>query len=300
MVITLLMLLPRSSSAWPWESSYLAYASRPYLANASTSYLANASWPIATLWGVLEYEPIPYIWDVGTNAVCHIVWAKSSLQLSLNPCVGARRHSGGDHFRRLTNRWVKRELVVTVVPVTVRWYFPGAFVTFVNLMRGRRARTAGNIASAVYILHGARSTWNTFNSTSEGFKELSKEACGYGLSLGAMYYGAPIDAAGRALNLYVAHGARLFWGEFLLDRQFFASTSSTTRRLGDVGVAASAVPSDAPTLARRGAEPMRWAARCRRVLPRRAAASAARGLRSRCYAASRWHFTIEQRPDLPY
>ena len=45
------------------------------------------------------------------------------MQLSLNPCVGARRHSGGDHFRRLTNRWVKRELVVTVVPVTVRWYF---------------------------------------------------------------------------------------------------------------------------------------------------------------------------------
>ena len=231
-------LLPGSSSASPRESSLLA--------NASTSDLANASRPIATLRGVLENEAIPFIWDAGTNAGCRFFWAKSSMQLSLNPCVGARRHSGGDHFRRLTNRWVKRELVVTVVPVTVRWYFPGAFVTFVNLMRGRRARTAGNIASAVYILHNARSTWNTFNSTSEGFEELSKEACGYGLSLGAMYYGAPIDATGRALNLYVAHGVRLFWGEFLLDRQFFASTSSTTRRLGDVGVAASAVPSDAP------------------------------------------------------
>ena len=33
---------------------------------------------------------------------------------------------------------------------------------------------------------------------SEGFKGLSKEACGVGLSLGLMYYeGAPIDAAGR-------------------------------------------------------------------------------------------------------
>ena len=224
----LLALLPGSSSASPRESSYLA--------NASTSYLANASWPIATLWGVLENEPIPYIWDVGTIAACHIVWAKSSMQLSLNPCVGARRHSGGDHFRRLTNRWVKRELVVTVVPVTVRWYFPGAFVTFVNLMRGRRARTAGNIASAVYILHNARSTWNTFNSTSEGFEELSKEACGYGLSLGAMYYGAPIDATGRALNLYVAHGESFS----------FSSIFSMTWRLGDV--AASTVPLDASRL----------------------------------------------------
>ena len=221
-------LLPGSRSASPRESSHLA--------NASTSDLANASRPIATLRGVLENEAIPFIWDAGTNAGCRFFWAKSSMQLSLNPCVGARRHSGGDHFRRLTNRWVKRELVVTVVPVTVRWYFPGAFVTFVNFVRGGRARTAGNIASAVYILQGARSTWNTFNSTSEGFEELSKEACGYGLSLGAMYYGAPIDATGRALNLYVAHGESFS----------FSSIFSMTWRLGDV--AASTVPLDASRL----------------------------------------------------
>ena len=222
-------LLPGSRSASPRESSHLA--------NASTSDLANASRPIATLRGVLENEAIPFIWDAGTNAGCRFFWAKSSMQLSLNPCVGARRHSGGDHFRRLTNRWVKRELVVTVVPVTVRWYFPGAFVTFVNFVRGGRARTAGNIASAVYILQGARSTWNAFNSTSEGFKELSKEACGYGLSLGLMYYeGAPIDAAGRALSLYTAHGESFS----------FSSIFSMTWRLGDV--AASTVPLDASRL----------------------------------------------------
>ena len=222
---------PSSPPSPPREYSHLANALRSNVANVAR---------------LLEYEPIPYIWDVGTIASCRIVWAAKSPVLSLNPCVGARRYSGGDHLRRWTNRVVKHELVFTVAPATVRWYYPGAFVTLVNLMRGRRARTAVNIASAVYILHGARSTWNTFNSTGEGFKELSKEAFGYGLSLGAMNYGAPIDATGGALNLYVAHGVRLFWGEFLLDRQFFASTSSTTRRLGDVGVAASAVPSDAP------------------------------------------------------
>ena len=162
----------------------------------------------------------------------------SPVQFSLNPCVGMRRHSGGDDVRRWTNRWVKQELVLTGMPATVRWYFPRAFVTFVNFMGRRgRARTAGRIASAVYILHGARRTWNTFNSTSEGFKELSKEACGYGLSLGAMYYeGAPIDAAGRALSLYTAHGESFS----------FSSIFSMTWRLGDV--AASTVPLDASRL----------------------------------------------------
>ena len=73
-----------------------------------------------------------------------------------------------------------------------------------------------------------------FNSTSEGFEELSKEACGYGLSLGAVYYGAPIDATGRALNLYVGM------------RSFPSSIFSMTWRLGDV--AASTVPLDASRL----------------------------------------------------
>ena len=54
-----------------------------------------------------------------------------------------------------------------------------------------------------------------------------------------MYYeGAPIDAAGRALSLYTAHGESFS----------FSSIFSMTWRLGDVGVAASTVPLDAPRL----------------------------------------------------
>ena len=170
MAITLLALLPGSSSPSPRESSYLANtsssylanasssylanASRSYLANASTSYLANASRPIATLWGVLENEPFPYILDVGANAGCRYFWAKSPVQLSLNPCVGMRRHSGGDDVRRWTNRWVKQELVLTGVPATVNWLAPRAFRAFVySFLRRGRAHTAVNIVSAVYILH---------------------------------------------------------------------------------------------------------------------------------------------------